>query len=475
MPADWAHMYKHVHRVRKIAFSHQRYTETGIVYRTDWTALSLLSHHVATARCLPGPFLPNLRVLHFDYYERYPSLWLADCFPHLAGRPLKEIHLHCDEDFGPEILQLVDLSVVLPLVAVVSPNLKHVSIWDSRNHPTTHSSNGISGLLAGARSLQRFTSSLPIRKVDIGHLAVQPQLSCLSIVLLIENPEGQLLIQGVDTPTFASLESLALHVANLNLATAFIKLLKYGKLRKLRISTPMWFEETELQDCFRTLAQHLTLQELAIAVVSRRGTVIPSLQGAQCIIHSSTIALLFGLPHLHSFSLSAQDRARFETDLDDAGVEAMAKAWRSLRSLSIVQGSWAPLGISLPPPRTTLKALLFLRDNCPRLSGLSIGLDTTSLDLTVQQAAAFGGDTGHSLRKLNIDSRSTPVSNPEITAMILHGLFPELNSIHDGSSMLWNEKWSDWQEVGSILRNLNGACVADSPEYDEYSEPETEY
>lgn len=467
-------MYSHVGRIRRFTFCQQRYTDSGVTYKIAWSALTMLNQHVSSARCRPGPFLPNLRVLHFDFYDRFPALLLADCFPHIGGRSLTEIHLHCDDDAGPEGMRLLDFTIVLPIMPAITPNLQHISVWDSRNYPANRPSTGISGLLEGLRTLHRFTCSLPLRNMDITSLARQPKLTSLSITLLMDSSEGPSLPPDVRAvPSFRSLDTLILQVAHIVLATAFVGLLDPGTLRKLRIATPMWFDETDLQACFKTISYHRRLQELSIAVVSSRMPTGHIPFGAQCSVKTSTVALLFSLEELLAFSLSAQDRARFETDLDDAGVHAMAKAWPDLRSISIVQGSWCPTGMTLAPTRITMKALLALRDHCPHLCGLSIGLDTSSFDLHVLQAAALGGATGHALRKLNIDARSTPVSNPSIAAQILHGLFPQLHTIHDGGSMDWDQKQTDWQEVASYLRGLNGGLVIEPSEY-EFAESDGE-
>lgn len=484
---EWAYLHRHVNRIRKFTFCSQWYTESGISCRLAPTALSQLSQHVVSVQHKRrAPLLPNVNVLHFDYYERYPGLCVANCFPHIAGRALVEIHLHCDEDMFPEGLAPLSLSSVLPLITKVSPNVSYVTIWDSRNYPSTKHSTGISGLLIGLRGLQHFTCSLPVRNNDITALARQPKLTALSIALFMDRAEGPVLptlLRPTSAPPFRCLHTLVLQVAQIYLATAFMAFPQTETLRKLRIATPMWYDETEMQNCFKAISQHRRLQELSIAVVSTRIPpvgLVPFGNG-QCILSSATLALLFPLDDMRAFSLSAQDRALFETDLDDAGVEALARAWTQLRSLTIVQGSWCPRGVTLTPARTTMRSLVALREHCPRLAGLSIGLDTSTFDNTTRQAAITGqdatvsDDATHALRKLNIDTRSTPVSNPSIAAQVLRGLFPQLHNIHDGSSVAWDQKRTDWQEVSSILRGMIDGIpmVDDEAEYD-YMEEDTE-
>ncbi|KAF7797714.1 hypothetical protein EIP86_008914 [Pleurotus ostreatoroseus] len=483
---EWMHLHRNVHRIRKFTFCSQWYSEDGMSCRLNPASLAQLSQHVVSVQHKRrAPLLPNLNVLHFDYYERYPGLCVANCFPHIAGRALEEIHLHCDEDMFPEGLAPLSLSSVLPQITKVSPNVSYVTIWDSRNYPSTKHSSGVSGLLMGLCGIQHFTCSLPVRNNDIAALARQPKLLSLSIALFMDRAEGPFLPSLLRPASpFRCLHTLVLQVAQICLATSFMSFPQTETIRKLRIATPMWSDEKELENCFKAISRHRRLQELSIAVVSTRIPAAGHLPfgTSQCLLSSATLALLFPLDDMRSFSLSAQDRARFETDLDDAGVDAMARAWTQLRSLTIVQGSWCPRGLTLPPARTTMRALVALREHCPHLTGLSMGFDTSAFDNATLQAAITGqtaaenGASPHALRKLNIDTRSTPVSNPSIAAQVLRGLFPQLHNIHDGSSVAWDQKRTDWQEVSSILRGMiDGVPVVDDgvSEYD-YMDEDTE-
>ena len=466
-------MHKHAHRVREIAFCHQRYLESGTLYQLDWSALSALSRHLTSARPA-SPFLPNVRVLHFEYYDNFPGFWVAECFTRIAGTSLTDVYLHCDSDVFPETMRVTEFSVCLPRLVYNSPNVRCMSIVDTRTYTAIRYNVGLSGILAASRTLQHFACSTPVRSTDINLLARQPQLTSLSISLVIAEVENPVLSPDIRSlPAFRLLENLSLQVTKLEVATAFIALIEHGKLTKLRIVTPMWSDEAELASCFKNISCHRSLQDLGITIYRPKHSLGLFMNGAPCTVKLSSLALLFGLHNLLTFSLSADEEARFETDLDDAGVEGIARAWRNLRSLSLVQGSWAPHGTTLIPTRITMKALLVLRTHCANLSGLSISLDTTEFDPAVLQAAVLGGDAGHALRKLNIDARSTPVSNPSIAAQILHGLFPNLDSIHDGNSVAWSDKRTDWQEVASILRSMD-SLVFESMEYDWSEEEEVE-
>jgi hypothetical protein len=58
------------------------------------------------------------------------------------------------------------------------------------------------------------------------------------------------------------------------------------------------------------------------------------------------------------------------------------------------------------------------------------------------------------------------VSNHSVAAQILHGLFPNLRNIHDGTSVAWDQQSSDWQEVGAILRKLTQTPLSPDEELD---------
>ncbi|KIP11406.1 hypothetical protein PHLGIDRAFT_114538 [Phlebiopsis gigantea 11061_1 CR5-6] len=296
-----------------------------------------------------------------------------------------------------------------------------------------------------------------MEKQNLIHLAAMQNLKHMSIAIHAELSESPALpISPHDYVPFHNLETLMLDVSHLEHATSCLTVLEPQTLLRFRLAAPMWQDETALERCFKVLAKQRRLREISVCVSARApgfifaaGQRIPT-----CTMSTHTIAKLFSLPDIQILSLSAGDRAQFETDLGDTGIRAMASAWPRLRSLTIVQGPPPPRGVQLPAAHTTMGSLLALRDGCPDLSGLSISLDTTTFDHAILQAAVFAGVGGTALRKLNIGARSTPVSNHTFAAQVLHGLFPNLHSIHDGESVAWDQQSSDWQEVGAILRKL---------------------
>lgn len=311
-------------------------------------------------------------------------------------------------------------------------------------------------LLGKLQHLQHFTTCLTLEKQHILHLAAMKKLKHLSVSLHMEPSESPL--PSADTlggARFQALETLFLDVKHLELATGFLNLLESPSLHKLRVTTAMWHNDIAIERCFRAIAGQRGVTDLTLCVASAPSGPFPAGGADPCSINTRTIALLFALGGLQSLSLHALDHARFETDLDDGGVAALAHAWPALRSLALVQGAWAPRGTPLAPARTTMGALLALRDHCPHLAGLSLSLDTTRFPPAVLTAACAPPPPGAAvLRKLNIGARSTPVSNHSVAAQVLHGLFPGLPSIHDGTSVAWDQQSSDWQEVNAILRRL---------------------
>ncbi len=454
---EWKKVHAHAHRVRSVNLCQRRYTESGATYEISWNTLIRFSQHLRTRSYERAvPFFRHLRTLSCDYHERFLPKWAADCFHHIAGRSLVELHLLCDEDTSTAYMmnQLVDLSRALPPLSASSPNMKYVSIRDTRPYPSNKPCSGTTSLLARLRHLRHFTNSLPLQNSDVIYLAGQSKLSYLHLTLLMQQSEGPKIPQDlrISTP-FHFLGTLVLQVRHVDLATAFLNLLDSPPLKKLSITTAIWSDETEIRNCLEAISARPSLQDITLMVSGSR-FLSGTQPGGHCTISFRTIAVLFALGGVLSFRLTAEDRARFETDLDDIGVEAMSQAWPQLRNLSIVQGTYAPRGVVLPPVRTTMGAMLALRDHCHHLSGVSISLDTSSFETHVLQAACTGGELGHSLRKLDIGARSSPVSNPSVAAQILHGLFPRLQNIHDGSSVAWDAHYSDWQEVGGILRKL---------------------
>lgn len=366
--------------------------------------------------------------------------------------------MHCDfSENGADAHDLLELSRVVCLLPATSPNLEHLSFRDTRERPKHEPCLGISVLLGKLRHLRHFTCSMTMEKQNLVHLAAMPNLSHMSIAMHTDlNQCPALPTAPLSYVPFRSLETMVLDVKFLEHATACVSALEAQTLRKFRLTTPMWQDEAVLEKCFKAISKQRHIRELTVCVVPRPSGFIlqptPNIQ--ECGMSTHSISSLFALPKVQILSLNAEDNARFETDLDDTGIIAMANAWPNLRSLTIVQGSWAPRGVSLPHARTTMGSLLALRDHCPDLAGLSISLDTTSFDKAILHAAYISGSLGTSLRKLNIGSRSTPVSNHSFAAQVLHGLFPNLRTIHDGESVAWDRQSTDWQEVSTILRKL---------------------
>ena len=298
-----------------------------------------------------------------------------------------------------------------------------------------------------------------MEKQNLVHLAAMQNLQHMSIAIHVELSESPALpISPQDHLPFHKLETLMLDVSYLEHATSCLTVLEPQTLQRFRLVAPMWQDETVLERCFKALTKQRLLREISICVSARSNGFMftPAHLVPTCTMSTHAISTLFSLPDIRMLSISANDHARFETDLGDTGIRAMASAWPHLRSLTVVQGPPPPRGVQLPAAQTTMGSLLALRDGCPDLSGLSISLDTTAFDHAILQAAVLpvAGVGGAALRKLNIGARSTPVSNHSFAAQVLHGLFPNLRSIHDGESVAWDQQSSDWQEVGAILRKL---------------------
>ena len=407
-----------------------------------------------------GALFRNLRILSMDYSEhRAGKYYVTECFPYIAGQLLSELHLRCDaETGGADHRDILDLSRVVRLLPATSPDLQHIIIRDLRQRQSHDGCAGLSYLLSRLKDVRQYVSAMTLTKGDIANLAAMPALTHLSIALHMELAESPFFNLDLETPIpFNSLESLSLDVKHLELAIAFIRLLDPHCLTKLQLTTAAWHDESTMERCLVAIARHTNLRDLAIYISPPPAPRFEVLRRVECMLSKPTLMKLFTLPDIQSFVLAANDRARFETDIDDQTIAAMAMSWPHLRSLTIVQGDWAAHGVVLPPARTTVASLLALRDNCRDLHGLSISLDTSNFDdrNVLHAVATNAGDEGTALEKLNIGSRSTRVSNHSVCAQVLKGLFPNLTEIHDGSNVAWDKESSDWQEVGAILRRLS--------------------
>ena len=404
-----------------------------------------------------GPLFQNLRVLHIEYYDSR-KFYVTECFPYLAGSSLDQLHLQCNGDaVGAHSHDFLDLSRVIQMLSMTSPKVQRISIQDNRERQNHEQCKGLSILLGRLKDIRQYASCMTIDKSDISNLAAMPNLTFLSAAFhmgLAESPFLSIDLSSVPI-AFQFLETLVLNVRHVEFATGFIGAIDSQCLRKLRLTVAMWHDENTMERCLSAIARQSFLRDISITVSAPPIIGTAARPNVDCTMTKHGIMRLFSLSQIQTFCLNAHDDASFETDLDDNGIIAMATAWTGLRSLTIVQGSWAPQGVQLPPTRITMASLLALRDHCPNLVGISISLDTTNLDDIHLRAAACAnrGDIGTSLRKLNIGARSTAVSNHSICAQVLKGLFPRL-TLHDGANVDWDQESSDWQEVGAILRKL---------------------
>lgn len=455
---EWRRTFRHAERVRKISWTQRHTLESGTVYEISWRTVSDFGHWL---RRRPGdhvvPLLNNLKVFHVDFYERGGRYQVSEGTPYVAGPALREMYWHCQADaygFGTD--DVVDVTRAIGMVPVMSPELSMLGFFDERGHAKTDPNAGLSGALRKLAHLRSFSSTLSLHSSDVASLSRMSRLTQLSAGIYTDEP---ILPPNPspDTIPFGSLQSLKLSVKELSKATAFLNLLGDATiLRKFTLETSMSNSESAFEACFKAIARHKFLEEVAININSTPVFTGPFITYG--VINTAVLAILYELPEIRIFVVNALDSARFETNLDDASMQSLALKWPHLRKLTIVQGSASTRGLRVPFAKTTLVSLMHLRNHCPELSSLSISLDTRSYELEKLQARSAPGGTGHALRRLNIGSRSTPVVNPELAASLLRGFFPNLVSVHDGSDVRWGEA-SDWQEVSAVLRRLRTNAV----------------
>lgn len=431
-------------------------TRTQYNYEIAWPVLSAFCSYTRHRPTGPkGPLLPNLRVLYCDFYSPWS---IPECFLLVAGHALKELHLTRQRHNGLNTADCADLTKVVHMLAVTSPNLQYVGVWHTG--PATDQrfiapNLVFSRLFLGLHRLQNFACTLPVQYADIAVLAAKTQLSSLSINF---QPSMDKLPPLPVSDPFQRLETLVLRVEAIEHATAFLRLLRASSLKKLTVVCPTWHNEDVIQAYFKAVSAHVSLRDLTVEVsgLSPRLNVFDGSQ--QCNVNFSSLCVLLVLGNLESLSLKTSKGGFYETDLDDAGVDAMAKAWPNLRHLTIVQAmNWTTPLLGIIYSRITMKGILSLRNHCAQLAGISLSINALSLnaDLMVLQAACTGVlNRGQALGKFSVGPRSTRASDYAAMAQLIRMYFPNLSGIHDGSVNERSEVSADWREVENVLRKM---------------------
>ncbi|RDB28159.1 hypothetical protein Hypma_001333 [Hypsizygus marmoreus] len=122
-------------------------------------------------------------------------------------------------------------------------------------------------------------------------------------------------------------------------------------------------------------------------------------------------------------------------DLDDAGIEEMARAWPRLESL------WLRTGAATPHqrPRLTLRALVILARECPALATLGVGYLDATMD-ALNAARSFAGDRPVVNKHVySIDIRHSPIDDIQQVGLFLCTVFTGLEAVYQG---LFGISWS---------------------------------
>ncbi|RDB28191.1 hypothetical protein Hypma_001356 [Hypsizygus marmoreus] len=126
-------------------------------------------------------------------------------------------------------------------------------------------------------------------------------------------------------------------------------------------------------------------------------------------------------------------------DLDDAGIEEMARAWPRLESL------WLRTGAARPHqrPRLTLRALVILARECPALAKLGIGYLDATMD-ALNAARSFAGDHPVANKHVySIDIRRSPIDDIQQVGLFLCTVFTGLEVMFQGVGMVsWSRERS---------------------------------
>ncbi|KAJ7721340.1 hypothetical protein DFH07DRAFT_932835 [Mycena maculata] len=275
------------------------------------------------------------------------------------------------------------------------------------------------------------------------HVSRLPSLTKLSLYCV--NGPGLYLPGFLSGPTFPALEDLSMNCETARFCTGLIQVVSSRQLGSLSIdplanwTTSAW---KELLTTLRDYLDHTALETLEVQQEASQHS--RPADPASYILSADTLRPLLAFKKLSSLTFQIYPGV----DVDDDFLAEMAVAWRRISSLEF--GSEVLMS---ERPKPTLKCLVTFARHCPRLNGLGIRVDGSTIPPFSQVP---GKRICHSLNSLNVGT--SPMNSLRVAEMaaFLSNLFPDLEYLftHDSNTPLTEPLASyakSWSAVSDLL------------------------
>ncbi|KAJ7468717.1 hypothetical protein FB451DRAFT_1560408 [Mycena latifolia] len=423
-PMDWDRVLFYSHRIEEMSPGYHLTSEV----------LESLNVSLPTA-C----FFPNLKDLSWDAND--------ECFPFIRlflGPKITAISLFCPST--PARLSL------LPYMALKFPSLTQVVI--SGGTSTTHQSEKREVCSAFVLALKKVhVLSLPyIGQEAYRHLACLPTLESLTIGSLRE-----LAFPGnVDQASFTGLRSLSISTPILEFGTNFLKQLSEAPLKCLELSSDCLHRAVELERFLTTLRDNCARRSLvSLDICIDAESVVGN--AAPYEITLTVLRPLLAFTHLQRVALVSPPGF----SMDDNDMAELSRAWPQLEFLDLSMATAS----SRTSSTVTISALAHFARHCPRLSNLTLGMNSTGLVESDAYPAPHEPRTRQTALKI-LCVLFSPIDSPALVARFLSGMFPSLRGVSTRHANFFNDKedlddpevvpmLDKWQEVENLMPLLS--------------------
>ncbi|KII86234.1 hypothetical protein PLICRDRAFT_55960 [Plicaturopsis crispa FD-325 SS-3] len=429
----------------------------------DWSRLDFYADRINSVSL---PFLD----------EDYTGVDSASFIAFILGAPrlplLRRVHtLHCNLDMPHNVCPLLRLLLGPNIIDLTAQNAACLDL--PIIHPSFHSN-----IFSSCRRVRKadlsvnidsfvgdLCSSWPeLEHLNVGSLTGQ-SLQCISTLPALReikfawNAEKMVLPPTSTGAPFPALRGLDATVSGEQSAPELynhvISLAQWPHLDTLQLSSWQGPEHVAIagwHTLFHSLNTHCSTFSLTSISIACEFRLSDHAHQPIDLFDITTLRMLFPFRRLVFLHLSTTGGFA----LDDAGLEEMARAWPSLQTLWLGQGSVGWLVTS----QVTVFGLATLLRYCPELQNLRIVLDASKLTTGVcsidKQFPA-----NNKIKKLSL--ANSPIENPAAVAAILSDILPNLTSIVawtdcirpndiDPPPNVRNRYRKRWQEVENLVK-----------------------
>jgi hypothetical protein len=413
-----------------------------------------MSSEVYRALRLSRPFIqlcPSLRNLSWSFFDGLDGSLEHICL--FVGPRTCYLRLEF------QVLDLAELSLVRS-IPVICPHIADLIIYYGPKHGVKRDPHHLIGDtiwdVVHCYQLTKIRCNLPVSRRGLVHLASMPalQIMALDVSDLIDDSISLSLPQDA----FPVLRSLKLTGKP---ATAFLNALPSCKLDDIEIEFAHTVNEVPLMTkFFQVLHERCSHQSLTRIEIDFGASFVPT---RLLDIESDMLWLLLSFTNLQAMIIRSYHLFKVDNDF----VEAAATAWPHLCILQLGRGGWG-WGEST---NVTLAGLIPLARYCPDLTRLSIVVDATVVDHSV--------DILVSNTKLNfLNLGDSVIDDPASVAACLSKIFPHLTSISSWDVPVMGQTATEvqkkyngrWDEVARLLKIFAEVRQMERNKKDEYND-----